>query len=254
MSKSLQLHGLQHASLLCPALSSGVCSDSCLLSRWCHPTISSSVVPFSSCLQSFPASGSFPMSQLFASGGQSVEASASVLPVNIQDWFSSGWTGLISLLSKSLPYHQSSKASILKLKLQCFGQLMWRDNLLEKTLRLGKIEGRWRRGWQRTRWLDDVIDSNGQESVHWNQRALSHWTPRTGANSRRWWRTCAAVHGVAKSWTQLSKWTTMYIWVCAHFWVCYEPASVIFSLSMYTCWYGYILGAFLLGLCKCELS
>ena len=88
MSDSLQPRGLQHARLLCPPLSSRVCSDSCPLSRWCHPTISSSVVPFSSCPQSFPASGSFPMSQFFTSGGQSigVSASASVLPMRTQDW------------------------------------------------------------------------------------------------------------------------------------------------------------------------
>ena len=84
--------------------SSWACSDSCPSSRWCHPAILSSVVPFSSCLQSFPASGSFPMSQLFESGGQSigVSASASVLPMNIQDWFPLGWTGWISLQSKGL--------------------------------------------------------------------------------------------------------------------------------------------------------
>ena len=81
-----------------------VCLNSCLLSGWCHPTISSSVIPFSSCLQSFPASGSFPMSQLFASGGQSigVSASASILPMNIQDWFPLGLTSWLSLLSKGL--------------------------------------------------------------------------------------------------------------------------------------------------------
>ena len=102
MSDSLWPHGLQHARLRCPSPSPRVCSNSCPLSRWCHPTISSSVAPFSSCLQSFPASGSFPVSQLFASGGQSIEvsASASVLPMNIQDWFPLGLTGLISLLSK----------------------------------------------------------------------------------------------------------------------------------------------------------
>ena len=81
---------------------SGVYSNSCPLSRWCHPTISSSVMPFSSCLQSFPASGSFPRTQFFASRGQSIEASASVLPMNIQDWFALGLTGLISLQSKGL--------------------------------------------------------------------------------------------------------------------------------------------------------
>ena len=87
MSDSLRLHGLQHTRLPCPSPTPGDCSNSCLLSRWCHPTISSSVVPFSSCLQSFPASGFFPMSQFFALGGQSlgVSASASVLPKYIQD-------------------------------------------------------------------------------------------------------------------------------------------------------------------------
>ena len=79
------------------------CSNSCPLSWWCYPTISSSVVPFSSCLQSFPASGSFPMSQFFASGGQSVGASAAVLPMNIQDWFPLELTGMNSLQSKGLP-------------------------------------------------------------------------------------------------------------------------------------------------------
>ena len=104
MSNSLQPHGLQHARLPCPSLSPGVCSNSCPLSWWCHPTISSSVIPFSSCLQSFPASRSFPMSWLFASGGQSIgaTASASVLPMDIQDWFPLGWTGVISLRSKGL--------------------------------------------------------------------------------------------------------------------------------------------------------
>ena len=104
MSDSLWPYGQQHASLPCPSLSPRFNPNSCPLSRWCHPTISSSVVPFSSCLQSFPASGSFPMSQFFESGGQSVgaSASASVLPVNIQDWFPVGWTGWISFQSRRL--------------------------------------------------------------------------------------------------------------------------------------------------------
>ena len=104
MSNSLQAHGLQHARLPCPLPTLQACSTSCPLSRWCHPTISSSVVPFSPLLQSFPASGSFPMSLIFTSGGQSigVPASASVLPKNIQDWFLLGWTGWISLQSKGL--------------------------------------------------------------------------------------------------------------------------------------------------------
>ena len=99
MSNSLWSHGLQHARLPCPSPSPGACSNSCPLNQWYHPTISSSVIPFSSWPQSFPASGSFPMSQLFTSGGQSIGASTSVLPMNIQDWFPLGLTGLISLQS-----------------------------------------------------------------------------------------------------------------------------------------------------------
>ena len=104
MSNSWLPHGLQHAWLRCPSPTPGACSNSCLLSRWCYPTISSSVISFSSCLQSFPTSGSFQMSQFFASGGQSIgaSASASVLPMNIQGWFPLGWNGLISLQSKGL--------------------------------------------------------------------------------------------------------------------------------------------------------
>ena len=100
----LQHHGLQHTRLPCPSPTPGVYSKSCPSSQWCHPTIPASVVPFSSCLQSCPASGSFPMSQFFTSGGQSirVSASASVLPMNIQDWSPLGWTGWISLQSKGL--------------------------------------------------------------------------------------------------------------------------------------------------------
>ena len=101
---TLQPHGLQHARPPCPSPTPGVYSNSCPLSWWCHPTISSSVIPFSSRLQSSPASGSFPMSQLFTSGGQSigVSASASVLPMNTQDRSPLGWTGWISLQSKGL--------------------------------------------------------------------------------------------------------------------------------------------------------
>ena len=104
MSDSLQPHGLQHARPPCPSPTIGVYSSSCPLSQWCHPTISFSVIPFSSCLQSFPASRSFPMSQFFASGGQSIglSASASVLPMNIQNRFHLGWTGWITLQSKGL--------------------------------------------------------------------------------------------------------------------------------------------------------
>ena len=101
-----------------PSQTPGACWNSCPSSQWCHPNISSSVVPFFSCLQAFPASGSFPISKLFTSGGQSigVSASASVLPMNIQDWFPVGLTSWISLLSKgllNLLQHHSSKATIL---------------------------------------------------------------------------------------------------------------------------------------------
>ena len=104
MFDSLRPHGLQHARPPCPSPTPRACSNSSLSSQWCHPTISSSVILFSSCLQSFPASGSFPMSQFFESDGQSigVSASASVFPMNIKDWFPLGLTGWISLQSKGL--------------------------------------------------------------------------------------------------------------------------------------------------------
>ena len=104
VSNCLWPHELQHSRLPCPSLSPGFCSYSCPLNWWCHPGISSSVTPFSSCLQSFPASGSFPMSWLFATGAQRTgdSALALVLPMNIQDWFPLGLTGLISLLSQGL--------------------------------------------------------------------------------------------------------------------------------------------------------
>ena len=104
VSNSLQPHEPQHARPPCPSPTPRVHPNPCPLSRWCHPTSSSSVVPFSSCPQSFPASGSFQMSQSFTSGGQSVgvSASTSVLPMNTQDWFPLGWTGWMSLQSKGL--------------------------------------------------------------------------------------------------------------------------------------------------------
>ena len=119
VSNSLRPHGLQQARHPCPSPTPGACSNSCSLNWWCHQTISYSVTPFSSCLQSFPASGSFQMSQFCASGGQSigVSASASVLPMNTQDWPPWRWTGWISFAVqgtlKSLLQHHSSKASIL---------------------------------------------------------------------------------------------------------------------------------------------
>ena len=122
MIHSLYPHGLQYTRLFCPSLSPRVCSNSCPLNQWCHPTISSSVIPFSSCLQSFSASGSFPMSRIFASGGQSMgaSASASVLPVNIQGWFPLGLTGFISFFCprdsqepSSIPWFESINSMVL---------------------------------------------------------------------------------------------------------------------------------------------
>ena len=117
VSDSLWNHELQHARPPCPSQTPGVYPNSCPVSWWCHPAISSSLVPFFSCPQSLPASGSFPMNQLFAWGGQSigVSASASVLPMNTQDWSPLGWNSWISLQSKglsSLLQRHSSKASI----------------------------------------------------------------------------------------------------------------------------------------------
>ena len=108
MSNSLWSHGPQHARLPCPSLFPGVGSNSCPLNWWCHPTISYSIVPFSSCLQSFLASGSFPMSQFFALDGQSIRASVSALPMNCLGWYPLGLTGLISLLSRDSQGTQQS--------------------------------------------------------------------------------------------------------------------------------------------------
>ena len=117
MSPSLQPHGLQQARPPCPSPTPGAYSNSCPLNQWCHPTISSSVIPFSSCPQSFPASGSFQMSQLFTSAVQSigVSTSVSVLPMNIQDWFPLGLTGWISLQSKGLSRVVAAAAKSLQL-------------------------------------------------------------------------------------------------------------------------------------------
>ena len=131
--------GLQQARLPCPSPPPRVCSNSCPLSQWCHPTISSSVIPFSSCSLSFPALRSFPMSQLFTSHGQSIEASASVLPMNIQDWFPLELTGLISLLSKRLwrvLQHHGLKASILWHSAFLMVQLLHSYTTTRKTIAL----------------------------------------------------------------------------------------------------------------------
>ena len=142
VSDSLQSRGLQHARLPCPLSSPGACSNPCPLSLWCHPTISSSVIPFSSCLQSFPASGSFPMSQFFTLGGQNigVSASPSVLPMNNQDWFPLGLTGLISLLSNGLS-RVFSNIIVQKHQFFSFQPFLWANShihtwLLKKTIAL----------------------------------------------------------------------------------------------------------------------
>ena len=116
VSKSLQPHGLQHGKLPCPTPSPGACSNSCPLSQWCHPTISFSVIPFSSCLQYFPASGSFPISQFFTWGGPSIGASASIFQWIFRiHFFRTDWFDLLTVQRtlKSIPKYHSSKASVL---------------------------------------------------------------------------------------------------------------------------------------------
>ena len=144
MSNSLEPHGLQHSRLPCPSPTPRACSNSCPSSQWCHPTISSSVAPFSSCLQSFPASGSFPISQFFTSGGQIIQVSAlaSVLPMNIQNCFPLGLTSWISLQSKRLSRVFSNTTVQ---KHQFFGAQasLWSNShihtwLLEKTIVLNR--------------------------------------------------------------------------------------------------------------------
>ena len=140
MSNSLQAHGLQHAKLPCPSPTLRACLNSWPLSQWCHPTISSSTILFSSCFQSLPASGSYPMSLLFTSGGQSIGvlASTSVLPMNTQDWSPLGWTGWISLQSKGLSrvFFNTTiqKASILRCSAFFMFQLSHPHMTTEKTI------------------------------------------------------------------------------------------------------------------------
>ena len=142
VSDSLRPHGLQHTRVPCLSPTPRAYSNSCPLSQWCHPTISSSVIPFSSHLQPFPASGSFPMSQLFTSGGQSIGVlpSASILPMNIQDWFPLEWTGWISFQGtlKTLLWHHSSKASILQRSAFFIVQLSHPYMITRKTIALAR--------------------------------------------------------------------------------------------------------------------
>ena len=138
VSDYLLPHGLQHVRPPCPSPSPGACSVSCPLSQWCHPTISSYVIPFSSCLLSFPESGSFPMSGLFTSGSQNIgaSASASVLPMNIQGWFPLRLTGLISLLSKGLS-RDFSNTTVQKHQFFSVQPLLWSNSHVQTWL-LGK--------------------------------------------------------------------------------------------------------------------
>ena len=135
MSNSLRPHGLQHARPPCPSPTPRVYSNSCALSQWCHQTISSSAIPFSSHLQSFPASRSFSMSQFFASGCQSIgiSASASVLPMNIQDWFPLGWIGWISLQSKGLSVEEEKKKKTFLPWVRASLQKQSKNNVCEST-------------------------------------------------------------------------------------------------------------------------
>ena len=171
VSDSLWPHGLQHCKPPCPSPTPRIYSNSCPLSQWCHPTISSSVIPFSSHLQSFPASESFQMSQ-FSHQFSSSHIWMWELDYK-ESWVLKNWCFWTVVLEKTLESPLDCRRSnqsilkkispeysleglMLKLKLQYFGHLMGRADSLEKTLMLGKIEGRRRRGWQRMRWLDGI--------------------------------------------------------------------------------------------------
>ena len=148
--ESLQPRGLQHARLLCPSLSPGVCSDSHPLRWWCHPTISSSVVPFSSCPQSFPSSESFPMKSAFL-----------IRCIMKREYSKLHLCDFIRRSNQSILKETNHGYSLegLLLKPQYFGHLNGRADSLEKALMLEKTEGKRRMGWQRMRWLDSVTDS-----------------------------------------------------------------------------------------------
>ena len=154
-------HELQHARPPCPSPTPRVYSNLCPSSQWCHPTISSSVIPFFSCLQSFPASGSLPMSQFSTSGGQSTEASASVLPMNIQDWFPLGWTGLISLQSSGT-YVLHENYFYIYSKRWIFLAVIWELNpqKCQYTADISELEnlGSWKPPfWRRQKWWKTVL-------------------------------------------------------------------------------------------------
>ena len=206
MSNSLQPHGLHNARAPCPSPTPGTCSNFCPLSRWYHPTISSSVIPFSSHLQSFPASGSFQMSQFFTSGGQSIGASssASVLPVNIQDWFPLGGTGWISLLSKGLS-RVFSNTTVQK-----------QTKKLLKERRPGTPKPNNLEHLALYFWMLNAGDISDVGSIPGSRRSPGggHGNPfqysclENPMDRGAWW---ATVHKAAKSWTQL-KWLYTFVW------------------------------------------
>ena len=209
MSDSLQSHGLQHARLPCPSPTHRAYSNSCPSSGWCHPTISSSVIPFSSCLQSFPASGSFPMSQFFVSGGQSigVSASASVLPMNIQDSFPLALTGLLIEKDKSWsewvltcvnsihPNWQQLYLGLEKAMAPHSRTRAWEIPWTEEPGGLQSM-GSWRVGHD---WATSLSLSCIGE---WNGNPLECSCLENPRDRGAWW---AAISGVAQSWTWLKR-------------------------------------------------
>ena len=181
VSNSLGPYGIQHARLPCPSPTPGVYSNSCPSHRWCHPTISSSVVPFSSSLQSFPASGSFQMSRLFASGGQSiwVSASTSVLPMNIQDWFPLGLTGWISLKSKGLSrvFSSTTVQKVYGLQIQCsclHATAPWSTGSVRIFAANNRLAGLSRKGIH-CQWLGETLRSTESHVGGYEGRNRSQW-------------------------------------------------------------------------------
>ena len=224
VSDSLRPHELQHARPPCPSPTPGVHSDSRPSTQWCHPAISSSVVAFSSCPQSFPASGSFPMSQLFAWGGQSigVAASASVLPMNTQDWSPLGWTGWISLQSKGLTRHyillihdsQPSGSGGKKVCLQggrpgfnlWVGKISWRRGMATHSIILA-----WRISWAEEPGGLYIVHGGHKESdmIEWLSLSYNiylYMTPTMQHYGKG--KTMEKKFEVARGWWEINMWST----------------------------------------------